>query len=243
MPDMSGFEVISELKKSDATRKIPIIFITGLSNVENEEKGFFLGAADYITKPFHSSIVNARVKTQMQIVNQVRTIEQLCLLDGLTNIPNKRSFNNKLETEWKRAARDKMPLSLLLIDVDNFKSYNDNYGHPQGDVLLQIIAKTFMAVVKRPGDLAARWGGEEFAVLLPETDLNGALKVAETIRAAVESTLIPFAGGTVTTSVTVSVGVVSTVSHFSNSLEEFIREADKALYRAKETGKNKVCYQ
>lgn len=182
MPDMNGFEVLAELKASDSTRHIPVIFITGLGRAEDEERGFLLGAVDYIVKPFKASTIKARVRTHMRIVKQIRTIERLCLIDGLTDIPNRRSLDQHLETEWNSARREKTPLSLLIVDVDRFKNFNDTHGHPQGDVLLQSLAQTLLSVLKRPRDFAARMGGEEFAVLLPDTMLPGALAIAEELR-------------------------------------------------------------
>lgn len=239
MPDMTGYEVLAELKESDATRNIPVIFITGLDSVEDEEKGLSLGASDYITKPFHNSIVKARVKTNLQVVSQLRIIERLSMIDVLTDLPNRRSFNKHIDTEWKRAIRDRSPVSLLIMDIDKFKLYNDTYGHPQGDVLLETISKVFRDTLKRPGDFVARWGGEEFVVCLPSTDLSGAFNLAERLRENVEDTLIPCADGTITR-VTVSIGVSSETPKTESSLNDFISKADQALYMAKNTGRNRV---
>lgn len=241
MPDMSGFEVLTALKESDETRGIPVIIITGLSGVHDEEKGFFLGAVDYITKPFNNSIIRARVKNHIQIVKQIRTIERLGTIDALTDIPNRRSFDNQIFSEWGRAIRDKTPLSLLMIDADDFKSYNDAYGHPQGDVLLQVISRIFSKNLKRATDYAARIGGEEFAVILPDTDLDGALAIAENIRRNVEKAAIPSIRDIPPTLITISIGCACVIPENNDIVTDFIQAADSMLYKAKRAGKNRVC--
>jgi diguanylate cyclase (GGDEF)-like protein len=240
MPDLDGFEVLVRLKESDATRHIPVIFITGLNRVEDEEKGFLLGAVDYIVKPFNNAIVRARVRTHAMIVRQMREIERLGLVDALTNAPNRRAFDHRLNAEWSRAAREQSPLGVMIIDVDKFKVYNDTYGHPQGDVLLQAVAETLQTSLKRPADFMARVGGEEFSVLLPATDMNGALRVAEDLRAGVEACRIsaPDAAGS---SVTVSIGVGSVIPALDDVPSDFLSKVDAALYEAKKTGRNRIC--
>jgi len=241
MPDMDGYAVIAALKNNEKTREIPVVFITGLSNADDEEKGLVLGAADYISKPFSPAIVKLRVKNQLKMLNQLHMIELLSLLDQLTSIPNRRGFNNRMDMEWIRAIRDNSSISFLIMDVDQFKVYNDTYGHQQGDRVLQAVAKALTSSLSRPGDYAARWGGEEFVVLLPNTDSIGALKIAERIRQNISEVLIPCADGT-ETRVTVSIGVNTQTILRVNSRDNFISEADKALYRAKESGRNRVCH-
>jgi diguanylate cyclase (GGDEF)-like protein len=178
-----------------------------------------------------------------KLIDQLRTIEHLSLVDQLTGIPNRRSFDERLRTEWARAIRGSYPVSLLLVDADRFKQYNDTYGHLQGDVALQTIAKVFARRVARPADFYARWGGEEFAVLLPNTDKNGSLYIAEAIRMSVEDAVIHGAGG-VATKITVSIGIHTCTpvqGQSSAAISAFISGADNALYTAKRTGRNKVC--
>ncbi|WP_010258074.1 diguanylate cyclase domain-containing protein [Treponema primitia] len=241
MPDLNGFDVLTTFKKTPETMKIPVIVITGLSDETDEERGFLLGAVDYITKPFKNPIVLARVRTHIQIIHQIRTIEQLGLIDGLTNVPNRRCFDDRVALEWRRAAREKNPISFLMMDVDKFKTYNDTYGHPQGDVLLKSIAKIFSAAAMRTTDLAARLGGEEFGILLPDTDLSAALVIAEKIRSGVEAIRIPTADGKTITTATISIGAVSAVPDDKATVQEFLSAADKRLYTAKNTGRNRVC--
>jgi diguanylate cyclase (GGDEF)-like protein len=243
LPDANGFDLLLKLKAAEATRDAPVIFITGLSGAEDEEKALILGAVDYIAKPFNNAIVRARVGTHLKIVKQLRTIEQLGLTDVLTDIPNRRSFDARIRDEWRRTWRRQSPLSILMLDVDNFKQYNDTYGHPQGDKVLRFVGKTLQSCIHRPTDLAARIGGEEFAVILGDTDHTGARVVAENIRVAVETGRVPCAdvNGVVSdTSVTVSIGINSVVPGPELQIDEFIRHADKNLYAAKESGRNRV---
>ena len=240
MPDMDGYETLDLLKKSDETSDIPVIFITGLDSREDEEIGLVSGAEDYITKPFSATIVNIRVRNQIKIINQMRAIERLSTIDQLTEIPNKRSFNNQLNMEWRRAVRNRTPISVMMIDVDKFKNYNDKYGHLQGDVALRTVARTLSRTLKRPADFVARWGGEEFAVLLPATDIDGALVIAEQIRDNIQNAEIPYAGKN-SSGVTISLGVNTQIPTQSDSMDDFIYNADMALYTAKRTGRNRVC--
>lgn len=266
MPGMDGYETLSEIKSSEDIKKIPVVFITGLDSSEDEEKGLSLDAVDYITKPFSAAIVKLRVRNQIQIINQLRTIENLSMIDQLTNIPNRRCFDNHLHMEWKQAIREQTSLSLLMMDLDKFKRINDNYGHQQGDLVLKTIAGVFARSLKRASDFTARWGGEEFTILLPNTPLEGAIDVAENIRADVEQTLIPIVepcssfpdndsqqenneaeikkSGNVESElkITISIGISSLMPTSESSIDSFISSADKALYMAKEAGRNRVAY-
>lgn len=243
MPGMSGFEVIEELKNNEVTESIPVIFITGLTQWIEEERGLELGAADYIHKPFNPTIVKLRVQNQIQIVNQMRIIQHLSITDALTGTSNRRHFNTRISQEWQRSMRDGTPISLLLLDIDDFKKINDTYGHLVGDSVLQNIADSIKRCLKRPMDLIARWGGEEFAVLLPNTILDGAVALAEKIRVAIETKKYS-SEELLNISITISIGVssITTASPLLDvTVYNFISEADKALYRAKELGKNRVC--
>jgi diguanylate cyclase (GGDEF)-like protein len=238
MPEMDGYEVISRLKKGTKTNEIPVIFITGLTGVEEEDKGLSSGAADYISKPFSSEIVKLRVRSQIQMLNQIRLIKYLSMMDQLTDLPNRRNFDSRMRTEWEHAIRNGAFISLLMIDIDFFKNYNDKYGHQQGDVALKAMANIFKQTLKRSVDFAARWGGEEFVVLLPNTNLNGAMGVAEVIRAKAVDTDIISEGSA--TRLTLSIGVNTLKPDQGSSLDSFISGADKALYTAKENGRNQV---
>jgi len=240
MPDMDGYAVIEELKSNETTRDIPVVFITGLDNAEDERRGLSLGAADYISKPFNPAVVELRVLNQIKIINQISLINRLSVTDQLTGLPNRRSFDNQIEREWLRSAREKLPLSMMMLDVDNFKKYNDTYGHQQGDVALQTVAMTMAKTLKRAADFAARWGGEEFAILLPNTATDGALKIAVLIRHNVEQTPITLLSGDITRA-TVSIGLHTMIPSQDCLQCELITIVDKALYAAKATGRNTVC--
>ena len=239
MPEMDGYETLSVIKNTEEIKKIPVVFITGLSSADDEEKGLSLEAVDYITKPFSAPIVRLRVHNQIQIVNQLRMIEQLSMMDQLTNIPNRRSFDSRLNLEWRQAIREKTPISLLMMDLDKFKLVNDTHGHQNGDLVLKKVTEIFCLYLRRPADFIARWGGEEFIVILPNTYREGALEVAEYIRADVEKTRITFPDGE-EIHITISIGVTSLRPELNSSVDTFISDADKALYRAKESGRNKV---
>ena len=239
MPEMDGYQTLAEIKKCEDIHKTPVIFITGLNTNEAEEKGLALQAVDYITKPFSSMIVKLRVHNHIKIINQMRTIERLSMVDQLTNLPNRRCFNDRMDMEWRKAIREKTPISILIIDIDNFKSVNDTYGHQHGDTVLQIIANILTQSLKRPGDLASRWGGEEFIILLPNTNMDASVSIAEKIRINIEKTEISYKYIS-TMSVTVSIGVNSEIPEQDSSIETFISNADKLLYTAKDSGRNRV---
>jgi len=239
MPDMDGYAVMAALKNIERTKKIPVIFVTGLNNAGDEERGLALGAADYIIKPFSPAIVKLRVHNQMQMLDQLRTIERLSMTDQLTTLPNRRNFEVRLAAEWGRAQREQIPVSICLMDVDDFKNYNDTYGHQQGDTALQMLAAVFSQELQRSSDFGARWGGEEFIVLLPATDSIAAAYIAERIRKGVEETKILNVEGTAT-GITVSIGINTEIPQQHSSRDSFISRADKALYKAKTEGKNRV---
>jgi len=239
MPDMDGYEVIAKLKSIEDTLSIPVIFITGLNDAQFEEKGLNLGASDYITKPFHASVIKIRVQKQIQYSSQYNTVKELSQIDDLTGLVNRRGYDARLSTEWNRAKREQAPISIMMIDIDKFKEYNDTYGHLQGDNALITIAKVTESVFKRPGDFCARWGGEEFVALLPDTELPGAMSLAEEIRDLVENTKVLCENGHVT-NVTVSIGVNTVSPDQDDSVQDFIAGADYALYTAKNSGRNRV---
>jgi len=241
LPDISGFDILRQLKTDPAKQAIPVIIISGLTSEFDEEKGLLMGAVDYITKPFKTTIVLARVNTQLQIVRQMRMIERLGLVDPLTDISNRRCFDDRISLEWRRSLRSGSPLALLMLDADKFKDYNDTWGHPQGDVLLKTLARIFASVARRSGDIAARIGGEEFSILLPDTTLEAAARVAEDIRSQIERLIILTADGVTETKITVSIGVSCCVPGPDIQIADFINETDKKLYRAKEMGRNTVC--
>lgn len=244
MPDMDGYEVCRCLKENPETRNIPVIFITSKNEDEDEAKGLLLGAVDYIKKPFYLPIVKTRIKTHLELKTKTEMLERLATLDGLTQISNRREFDNTLNKEFTRAIRSNSSLSLLMVDIDYFKNYNDNYGHVAGDECLRRIADALKQNLRRTSDFLFRYGGEEFAVILPCIDSNGAMEIAEYLRLKIESLKIPHEYSAVTPYTTISIGVASIVPAIANqTMIELIVSADEALYEAKRTGRNRVCIQ
>jgi len=241
MPQMGGYEVIKQLKNDDRTKNIPVIFVTALSSVVDEEHGLKLGAVDYITKPFSPPIVKIRIRNHLRLVHQYRLLDQLAYLDGLTEISNRRRFEEVFHKEWARAARNNSPCSLAMIDVDFFKQYNDHFGHAMGDLILQKIAKALERGLKRPGDLLARYGGEEFVVILPETDCNAAATVGQRLLRQVVDLNIPHPYSQAASHVSVSIGLVTTLPEDDQTRAQiFLMTADQNLYLAKQNGRNRV---
>lgn len=240
MPRMGGYEVIKALKHNDKTNNIPVIFVTALNSIEDEEHGFMLGAVDYITKPFSSPIVKMRVRNHLRIVHQYKLLDQLAYLDGLTEISNRRRFEEVFHKEWARTTRSRTPFSLAMVDVDYFKQYNDHYGHAMGDLTLQKIAKALDGVLRRPADFIARYGGEEFVMLLPETDAAAAKMIADRARQVVIEENIPHNFSKVARLVSVSVGLATIYVDNKISPQTFLEAADQNLYQAKQRGRNRV---
>ncbi|MFI3158285.1 MAG: diguanylate cyclase [Methylococcaceae bacterium] len=242
MPGMDGFEVCRQLKADMRSQKIPVIFATAMNSESDEELGLNLGAVDYITKPFVIPVAKARIRNHIRLKQQADLLESLSLLDALTDIPNRRRFDEALALEWKRALRDATPLSLVMIDIDHFKQYNDHYGHGAGDVCLQRVAAELAKGVVRPSDLVARYGGEEFVVILPETDREAARQIAERLRERIEKLSLPHAYSETGAVITISAGVATQAGISENLRPQMLHDAaDKALYMAKESGRNRVC--
>jgi diguanylate cyclase (GGDEF)-like protein len=240
MPGMDGFEVCRRLKQDAWTRDIPVIFITARDAVEDETQGLDLGAVDYITKPLSMPIVRARVRTHVELKRNRDLLLSLTLLDGLTGIDNRRSFDEALDKAWRRAMREKSPLSLLLVDIDHFKAFNDRYGHLAGDDCLRRVAGALKSCIRRPGDLLARYGGEEFACLLPSTPLPGALVVGESMRLEVQELRLPHAASLAAECVTVSIGAATSLPLPGGSALALVESSDRALYAAKGGTRNSV---
>lgn len=241
LDDINGYEICHQLKEDNETRNIPVIFLTAKRSEADEVRGFKIGACDYITKPFSPAIVLARVKTQIYLKAKTDLLERLASLDGLTEIPNRRAFDSALERQFNQAKRTSTPLSLLIMDIDNFKLFNDHYGHPMGDDCLRRVANALTRHTQRPEDLVARLGGEEFSILLPNTDNFGATMRAEQYRLAIENLKIHQANNSPLPYVTVSVGVGTVIAHTHDNTQCLLQAADDALYRAKRQGRNQVC--
>lgn len=240
MPGMDGFEVCTRMKADATTRDIPVIFISAKSEVEDETRGLEVGAIDFITKPISPPIVKARVRNHLLLKRQADLLRSLSFLDGLTGIANRRQFDETMQREWRRCARMHAPLSLIMLDVDHFKAFNDHYGHQAGDECLRAVAEVLAEQVKRPSDLVARYGGEEFVCLLPETENEGAILVAERLRAAVARLDIPHDSSPVAPHVTISLGVATALPVSDTSPEALSQLADRLLYQAKRAGRNRA---
>jgi len=241
MKGMSGYEVLEKLKANEKTKHIPVIFITGSDSQTDEKKALENGAVDFIRKPFEASIVTLRVGIHLKLLNQMRTIERFSLTDGLTSVNNRRCFDKQIELEWNRAARNSSWISLLMLDIDNFKQFNDTYGHMNGDIALKTVANTLKETVQRGTDYVFRWGGEEFAAILPETPIEGAKIVAEKIRTCINETPIVICNKQV--DVTISVGASSIIpkpGSYPFTIEKFCDVVDRSLYKAKQLGRNRV---
>ena len=239
MPDMDGYDVCSALRASAATRDIPIIFVTALKTPEDETRALDAGAADFISKPVNAAVVRARVRTQLTVKRQSDALRELTLTDGLTAVANRRAFDETLANEWRRCARVQTPVALIMVDIDQFKNYNDAYGHQAGDACLQQVAGAMRRAAGRPQDLVARYGGEEFAILLPQEDGHGAEGVARRLLDEVSLLSIPHAHSSVTPWVTVSMGLASMIPADGATPGDLIKRADALLYQAKAAGRNR----
>jgi diguanylate cyclase (GGDEF)-like protein len=240
MPGIDGFEVCARLKRDPDTRDIPVVFVTARSDIADETRGLEAGAIDFITKPFSPPIVRARVRNHLELARQRTLLSMHAFVDGLTGVANRRKFEEALESEWRRCARQDTPLGLIMADVDLFKLYNDNYGHPAGDACLKGVAEALARNLNRGGDLIARYGGEEFVCLLPETDLEGVRATAARLVAAVGELAIPHFKSSVSNSVTVSLGGTSAVPRPDFTAFDLVRSADDLLFRAKKEGRNRA---
>jgi diguanylate cyclase (GGDEF)-like protein len=260
MPGLSGIDVCRELKADPALRDIPVLMVTGIADEGLIERAFSAGAHDFIPKPCHPGELLARVRAALRLKQELdrrkererellelterfrgrnEELRQLAVLDDLTGIPNRRAFNLIYRQEWARCAREGASLAVILSDVDWFKAFNDTYGHQQGDDCLTRVGTALLDPVRRAGDFVARYGGEEFVVLLPSTDADGALAIAEALRRSVEGLNLNHATSAYGR-VTMSFGLAVAVPDSAGDSADLIAAADGALYRAKARGRNQV---
>lgn len=241
MPGMDGFTLLKKLQEEIITQSIPVILITSLSDVQNEQKGLIIGAVDYITKPFHELIVKARVNTHIKLYHYRMNAEMQSMTDQLTGVANRRRYERDSREKWFEAVRLKIPFSICMFDIDNFKKYNDTFGHPAGDKVITVVAKTASDHFRRSTDFFARYGGEEFvAISIGESSekMFGHLKK---IRQAVEDLHIPH-DPAVSEWVTISIGGVTTVPAADSAYDFYLQIADTMLYDAKKNGRNRVVW-
>lgn len=241
MPGTDGFQVCEWLKSERATANIPVIFITGVGDNEGEARGLELGAVDYVNKPINPPVVRLRVQHQIELKRARDQLTRMAVTDGLTGLANRRQFEDTLERENARLARTGGELSVILMDIDYFKPFNDSLGHVRGDDCLREVARVLDETVSRSADLAARYGGEEFGCILPDTALGNAAEVAERVRRAITELAIPHPASAVADHVTASLGVASLLCKPRRSALRVVARADEQLYRAKAEGRNRVC--
>lgn len=260
MPDIDGMTLVKFFRNHPATRAIPIIVLSSKENPHDKSEAFSKGASDYLVKLPDKIELIARIRShsrsylaqsqrdeafqalrELQAELEIKNakLERLSAIDGLTGIPNRRSFDEYIEKEWRRAVREKNEFSLLLMDIDFFKPYNDNYGHQGGDECLRKVANALNDTLKRPGDFVARYGGEEFAAILPNTDLAGAVIIAEELNSCISNLQLEHAYSQAADHVTISIGVASSVPKDNDEVKRLITLADEALYEAKELGRNR----
>jgi diguanylate cyclase (GGDEF)-like protein len=252
MPGMGGFEVLRALKAEAALAQVPVIFVTSQREPAFEVAGFEAGAVDFITKPVNAPLVIARIRAQLRVKAMADELRRISATDALTGVANRRCFDEAIDREWRRAQRSGEPIALLLADVDHFKAYNDRYGHPAGDVCLRRIAAVLRSVSLRPADVVARVGGEEFAVILPQTPRQGAEQMARRCLAAVDALAIAHEASPVGARVSVSLGIAchdeagaarpedsrfGETHSVRRSAGDLVLAADRALYAAKHAGR------
>ncbi|GHT86942.1 diguanylate cyclase response regulator [Betaproteobacteria bacterium] len=257
MPGLDGFEVAHRIRQLEQDGDwTPIIFLTSRTDDRDLQRAIDVGGDDYLIKPVSEIVLRAKVNAMRRLAQMRdslllltrkldeanRELQRLSSVDGLTNIANRRNFDEKLLHEWRHCSRMTLPLSLLIIDVDAFKLFNDHYGHQFGDECLKAVARELEKNSHRPNDLVARYGGEEFGVILPDTMLEGAQLVAEAMRAGVEGLGISHSWSPVSSVVTISIGLATIIPPRGSEggISALIRAADDALYQAKEGGRNRV---
>ena len=263
MPGMDGFETAEILRSIEKTKNIPIIFVTAISKEKTSIfKGYEIGAVDYLFKPIDPIILKSKVRIFKDLYKQKRIIERqaeeleykvreltevkeekdrlenLSMEDALTKTYNRRGVDKLLAMHWKNCTRYELPMSVLLLDLDNFKGFNDNYGHIEGDVVLKKISQALRETMYRPEDFVGRYGGEEFLIVLPNTPKSGAISVAERIQEVVEKLHLKHEYNNGYGKVTISMGIATTLPIDKSPIIEIIERADQALYKAKANGRN-----
>ncbi|WP_372741480.1 diguanylate cyclase [Neptunomonas sp.] len=248
MSDINGFELTRQIRQRLKEHWIPIIFLTGKTNEEHLVEGIDAGGDDYLTKPVNSTVLSAKIRAMARIAQMKAALDEanqqllrLTHVDPLTDAINRRGMDEALDRAWRITQREKTELSLVLIDIDHFKAYNDHYGHPQGDVCLKTFSKTIQAQLFRAGDLLARYGGEEFLLILPNTPVEGAKMLCDRIIEALADVNLVHAFSATRPHVTASFGISSTLGN-AKSTAQLIEQADKALYISKESGRNRFTH-
>jgi len=241
MPEIDGYETCLRLKADEETSDIPIIFITGCDKTEDEVKGLTLGGVDYIMKPVVNEVVLARVKTHLELVRARKLLRYLSDTDGLTGLFNRRTLDKRLEIEVRRCFREQQELSIILIDIDFFKKYNDHYGHQPGDDCLQKVALAIKNMPMRPSDFVARYGGEEFMIVLPNSNAEGIEKISRLMHETIHALKLEHVASE-TRYLTISAGAGTFKLTAESTVAELIEKVDDCLYQAKESGRNQSVF-
>jgi len=243
LPGMDGFEVLQRLKGDAATRDIPVIFVTSRDDIEDETRGLAMGAVDYVSKPFRPAVVRARINTHLALKRQRELLAKHALIDGLTEIGNRRQFDIALGQRWRAAMRSNAPIGLVMVDIDYFKDYNDNYGHAVGDRCLKAIAACLAASFSRADDVVTRFGGEEFAIIANAEEGDSFRRHLQRLLVAVNALHIRHAFSAAADHVTVSAGAVRIQPGQGGSARDLVQSADELLYRAKNEGRNRCWFR
>ena len=237
-----GFELCRELKTNEHTQSIPVLLITENYSEDAEIKGLEFGASDFLCKSVSGVILGARIKTHLQLARLTAALETKANFDSLTGLYNRREFEHTLEVEWRRACRNGTPLSIMFMDIDYFKHFNDTYGHLAGDDCLRKIARALKASLCRSGEFVARYGGEEFVAILPDSEGKNVQQCANRILHHVENLHIPHRSSEIKPEVTLSIGIATEVPTLGESPHQLLGLADEYLYKAKSAGRNRVAY-
>jgi diguanylate cyclase (GGDEF)-like protein len=261
MPGINGIDACKQIKSKEVFRDVPVIMLTVRSGVNDLKAAFEAGASDYITKPFRSIELMVRIRSALQLKREIdqrrkhearliqlthklqeanQTLERLSLMDGVTGIANRRFLDLVLDREWKRSIRHLLSFSLVMIDIDYFKHFNDTYGHQSGDDCLRKVGRALTGTLKRPGDLLGRYGGEEFLAVLPDTDYSAAFSIAQSLQESINALKIPHAASQTESHVTISLGLATSTPGQKIEMDELLSLADQALYKAKREGRNRI---
>ncbi|WP_158972742.1 diguanylate cyclase [Paraglaciecola sp. L3A3] len=242
MDGISGLETCRQLKANAGTQHIPVVFITSILDIEGEISCWNAGCVDFVSKPVNGVTLLNRVKAHLTSKLQADLLRNMSYIDGLTGLNNRNILDDVMEKGILYSNRTGNPLSVLMIDVDWFKRFNDTYGHLQGDDCLKLVAKTIKQIVKRPTDIAIRFGGEEFLCFLPETDLTGAKYLAKVLLESIAKLGIPHQESSFN-KVTISVGIYTLLPNSNLTQRDILDYADQALYKAKQFGRNRYYYE
>jgi two-component system chemotaxis family response regulator WspR len=263
MPGVDGLSLVQQYRANPSTRDVPVIVLSSKEEAEVKSQSFAVGANDYLVKLPDKLELVARIRhhsrsysnqcqrdaayralreSQQRLVELNLELQRLNRVDGLTGLNNRRCLDEFLLAEWRRATRERTELAVLMIDIDDFKKYNDTYGHVAGDEALKKVAEALRELLKRPADMAARYGGEEFTAVLPATSPAGAQQLGEQLRALIESRDIEHRGSSIGSRLTVSIGGAALVPERTESIATLLESADRALYQAKHQGKNRVVF-